>query len=100
MRSSWRSGGNWSRNGLYLRPRFSPGYGDFDIHYQEPIMRMLDCAKTDRTDNDGQLYDDADKVGDSSDRSQSGEGRDVLSQDARPATKRTVNTADKRKDQI
>ena len=32
--------------GLYLRPRFSPGYGDFDIHYQEPIMRMLDCAKT------------------------------------------------------
>lgn len=31
---------------LYLRPRFSPGYGDFDIHYQEPIMRMLDCAKT------------------------------------------------------
>lgn len=32
--------------GLYLRPRFSPGYGDFDIHYQEPLMRMLDCAKT------------------------------------------------------
>lgn len=31
---------------LYLRPRFSPGYGDFDIHYQEPIMRILDCAKT------------------------------------------------------
>lgn len=34
------------REGLYLRPRFSPGYGDFDIHYQEPVMRMLDCAKT------------------------------------------------------
>lgn len=34
------------RQGLYLRPRFSPGYGDFDIHYQEPLMRMLDCAKT------------------------------------------------------
>lgn len=31
--------------GRFLRPRFSPGYGDFDIHYQEPIMRMLDCAK-------------------------------------------------------
>lgn len=30
----------------YLRPRFSPGYGDFDIRYQEPVMRMLDCAKT------------------------------------------------------
>ena len=22
------------QEGLYLRPRFSPGYGDFDIHYQ------------------------------------------------------------------
>ena len=31
---------------LYLRPRFSPGYGDFDICYQEPIVRMLNCAKT------------------------------------------------------
>ena len=34
------------KKGLYLRPRFSPGYGDFDIHFQEPLMRMLDCAKT------------------------------------------------------
>ncbi len=34
------------REGLYLRPRFSPGYGDFDITYQQPLMRMLDCAKT------------------------------------------------------
>lgn len=33
------------KKGGYLRPRFSPGYGDFDIRYQEPIMRMLDCAK-------------------------------------------------------
>ncbi len=34
------------KEGLYLRPRFSPGYGDLDIHYQEPIMRILECAKT------------------------------------------------------
>ncbi len=34
------------REGRYLRPRFSPGYGDFDICYQKPLMRMLDCAKT------------------------------------------------------
>lgn len=34
------------REGLWLRPRFSPGYGDFDIRFQEPLMRMLDCAKT------------------------------------------------------
>lgn len=32
-------------NGWYLRPRFSPGYGDFDIQYQKPLMQMLDCAK-------------------------------------------------------
>ena len=38
-------GQEMEEEGLYLRPRFSPGYGDFDIHYQEPIMRMLDCAK-------------------------------------------------------
>ncbi|MDD3403824.1 MAG: vitamin B12 dependent-methionine synthase activation domain-containing protein [Hespellia sp.] len=31
---------------LYLRPRFSPGYGDFDISYQKPLMMILDCAKT------------------------------------------------------
>lgn len=35
-----------AKQNLWLRPRFSPGYGDFDIHYQEPIMRILDCAKT------------------------------------------------------
>lgn len=31
--------------GKYLRPRFSPGYGDFPLSCQEQIMRMLDCAK-------------------------------------------------------
>ena len=29
----------------WLRPRFSPGYGDFDIHHQDDILRMLDTAK-------------------------------------------------------
>lgn len=38
-------GSELEKEGLYLRPRFSPGYGDFDIRFQEPIMRMLDCAK-------------------------------------------------------
>lgn len=32
--------------GKSLRPRFSPGYGDFDIHHQEELTRMLDSAKT------------------------------------------------------
>ena len=40
------TGGELEKEGLYLRPRFSPGYGDFDIHYQKPLMQMLDCAKT------------------------------------------------------
>ncbi|HIV40995.1 MAG TPA: Vitamin B12 dependent methionine synthase activation subunit [Candidatus Mediterraneibacter guildfordensis] len=38
-------GEEMAREGRFLRPRFSPGYGDFDIHYQEPVMRILDCAK-------------------------------------------------------
>ena len=31
--------------GLYLRPRYSPGYGDFDIRHQPDLLRMLDCEK-------------------------------------------------------
>lgn len=40
-----RIGKELKKKKLYLRPRFSPGYGDFDIQYQQPIMRILDCAK-------------------------------------------------------
>lgn len=31
--------------GLYLRPRFSPGYGDFSILHQGEILAMLESAK-------------------------------------------------------
>ena len=34
-----------AKRGLFLRPRYSPGYGDFAITYQRDILRMLDCAK-------------------------------------------------------
>lgn len=30
---------------LYLRPRFSPGYGDFSILHQREILDMLDASK-------------------------------------------------------
>lgn len=30
----------------FLRPRFSPGYGDFPIECQNHVIRMLDSAKT------------------------------------------------------
>lgn len=33
------------KEGRTLRPRFSPGYGDFSIEYQRDLIRMLDCAK-------------------------------------------------------
>ena len=45
-REQEKIGAQMEREGLYLRPRFSPGYGDLDLRYQEPLMRMLDCAKT------------------------------------------------------
>lgn len=41
-----RIGNALEKESCYLRPRFSPGYGDFDIEYQRPLVRMLDCAKT------------------------------------------------------
>ena len=31
--------------GLYLRPRFSPGYGDFALDHQKDIFEMLACGK-------------------------------------------------------
>lgn len=31
--------------GKWIRPRFSPGYGDFDIRHQEDILRMLEAPK-------------------------------------------------------
>ncbi len=33
------------REGYYLRPRFSPGYGDFSITHQERILCILDAPK-------------------------------------------------------
>jgi Methionine synthase I, cobalamin-binding domain len=35
----------YNNKGYFLRPRFSPGYGDFDLSYQKDIMRFLDSAK-------------------------------------------------------
>ena len=32
--------------GSYLRPRFSPGYGDFSLEYQKEICRTLSAEKT------------------------------------------------------
>lgn len=31
--------------GLYVRPRFSPGYGDFSILHQRDLLQMLDAPK-------------------------------------------------------
>ena len=31
--------------GLYLRPRFSPGYGDFPLEFQKDLIRILDASK-------------------------------------------------------
>lgn len=34
------------KEGKYLRPRFSPGYGDFPLFHQRQLLRMIDSAKT------------------------------------------------------
>lgn len=33
------------KDGLYLRPRFSPGYGDFPLEHQRPILERLQASK-------------------------------------------------------
>ncbi len=33
------------KQGLYLRPRFSPGYGDFPLTYQKEFLAVLQCQK-------------------------------------------------------
>lgn len=32
-------------SGLFPRPRFSPGYGDFPLELQKDIFRVLDCSR-------------------------------------------------------
>lgn len=34
-----------AERGLFLRPRYSPGYGDFPLHYQTELLSMLECQK-------------------------------------------------------
>ena len=33
------------KNSCFMRPRFSPGYGDFDIKHQKDIINILDASK-------------------------------------------------------
>lgn len=33
------------KNGYYLRPRFSPGYADFDLKYQKTLFEIFDINK-------------------------------------------------------
>ena len=35
-----------AEKGLYLRPRFSPGYGDFSLNHQRDFARVLEMQKT------------------------------------------------------
>ena len=35
----------YERKGLYLRPRFSPGYGDFPLSCQEGLLNGLQAGK-------------------------------------------------------
>lgn len=35
-----------AKDGRYLRPRFSPGYGDFSILHQEDVLKLLGAPKS------------------------------------------------------
>lgn len=34
-----------AKDGRYLRPRFSPGYGDFSVLHQKDVLKFLDAPK-------------------------------------------------------
>lgn len=36
---------NAKKEGLFTAPRFSPGYGDFNIEIQKEIFKVLDCPR-------------------------------------------------------
>jgi len=42
-------------DGLYPTPRFSPGYGDFDISHQKDILNILNCSRIALTLTDGYM---------------------------------------------
>ena len=35
----------FKQQGKYIRPRFSPGYGDFSIQHQKAVLAMLEASK-------------------------------------------------------
>lgn len=41
--AGWRS--EYKKKGLYLRPRFSPGYGDFSLSCQKELLDGLEAGK-------------------------------------------------------
>lgn len=43
LNAKWKD--EFQKEGWYLRPRFSPGYGDFALSNQKTILRSLDAAK-------------------------------------------------------
>ncbi len=47
----------------YLTSRFSPGYGDYPLEYQQIIVRYIDGETKDRAQCDGQQPDGAAQVG-------------------------------------
>ncbi len=40
-----RLGDKLRKEHLFLRPRFSPGYGDFALSHQQDLFRILECPK-------------------------------------------------------
>ena len=44
LNEAWQK--DYEARGFLLKPRFSPGYGDFDLAYQKDIIRILNTPKT------------------------------------------------------
>lgn len=72
LNAMWKK--EYLEKGLYLRPRFSPGYGDFPLSAQKQILDGLEAGKRIGDHTDRGLSDDAVEVGDGGDRGEPGTG--------------------------
>ena len=58
-----------AQRGMYCRPQFSPGYGDFPIAHQRDFSRLLDTPRKIEADRDRKLSAGTYQVGNGGDRS-------------------------------
>ncbi len=85
------------QEGLYCRPRFSPGYGDFSIKHQRDFFPSARYTAQDRSHRDRKLSARANQIGDGGHRSFARKTGLPSPRAARNAAKQIATSGDKEK---